>query len=271
MNTTVTVLFIIIIVFCFISYYDNHRFKVSRYHLKTSKIERNLKIIVLADLHDKQYGTDNVQLLNVIQDENPDLIILAGDMVTADKNTSHFKTFLFIRTLSLKYPVYYGFGNHENKMKSSIEDTGAIILDNKGLFIEENSIHLIGLNLDKKYFAKGKYVAMEKNYLNEKLPPSQPDLFQILIAHNPIYFKEYQKWGADLSVSGHVHGGTIRLFNKLAFISPSFHLFPKYHGGLYEENGCKMLVSRGLGMHTIPIRIFNPADLLVLQLEAEKS
>jgi uncharacterized protein len=95
--------------------------------------------------------------------------------------------------------------------------------------------------------------------------------FQILIAHNPVYFKEYQKWGADLSISGHVHGGTIRLFNKLAFISPSFHLFPKYHGGLYEDNGCKMLVSRGLGMHTIPIRIFNPGDLLVLHLEAEKS
>jgi uncharacterized protein len=177
MNTTFAVLVIIIIGFCFISYYDNHRFKVSRYHIKTSKIEKKLKIVVLADLHDKQYGADNIQLLNAIEDENPDIVILAGDMVTAHKNINHSKTFSFIRTLSLKYPIFYGLGNHENKMVSSIEDTGATILDNNGLFIEENKIHLIGLNLDKKYFAKGKCVAMEMNYLNEKLPPSHPELF----------------------------------------------------------------------------------------------
>lgn len=73
--------------------------------------------------------------------------------------------------------------------------------------------------------------------------------------------------GADLTVAGHVHGGVMKLPLLGGVISPSFRLFPKYDRGMFEEYGKRMVLSRGLGMHTIPIRIFNPGELVVIHLE----
>lgn len=87
-----------------------------------------------------------------------------------------------------------------------------------------------------------------------------------MIAHNPEYFEAYAGWGADLTVSGHVHGGVMRLPFLGGVISPRLTLFPKYDGGMFERNGRFMVVSRGLGTHTLPIRIFNPGELIMIEL-----
>ena len=93
--------------------------------------------------------------------------------------------------------------------------------------------------------------------------------YNILLAHNPDYLKQYAKWGADLVISGHVHGGIMRLPFLGGIIAPSFKIFPKYSGGLYEEGESKMILSTGLGSHTIPVRVFNPAQLVVLEIDSE--
>lgn len=87
-----------------------------------------------------------------------------------------------------------------------------------------------------------------------------------MIAHNPEYFPAYAEWGADLVLSGHVHGGLMRLPFLGGVIAPSMKLFPKYDGGVFEEHGSTMILSRGLGTHTLPIRIFNPGELVVIRL-----
>ena len=86
------------------------------------------------------------------------------------------------------------------------------------------------------------------------------------MAHNPDYFEEYAAWGADLVLSGHVHGGMMRLPILGGVVSPAFKLFPKYDGGLFQQGKSTMILSRGLGMHTIPIRIFNPGELILLKI-----
>ena len=89
------------------------------------------------------------------------------------------------------------------------------------------------------------------------------------LAHNPIYFDSYAWWGADLTVSGHLHGGIIRIPGIGGIITPQAKLFPRYDAGQFKKNGKNLVVSRGLGTHTVNIRIFNPAELSVIRLKGE--
>ena len=91
-----------------------------------------------------------------------------------------------------------------------------------------------------------------------------------MLAHNPEYFANYAKYGADLILSGHVHGGVVRLPFVGGCASPAIRLFPKYSDGLYTLQNKKMVVSCGLGSHTIPMRIFNPGELTVISLKPEE-
>ena len=103
---------------------------------------------------------------------------------------------------------------------------------------------------------------MPGDYLQTVLPEKTPGMYTVLLAHNPDYFERYREWGADLVLSGHVHGGVMRLPFFGGVIGTNFRLFPKYDGGLFREDGATMIVSRGLGAHTIPLRIWNPAELV---------
>ena len=104
----------------------------------------------------------------------------------------------------------------------------------------------------------------------EKLLGSvKEDKFSILLAHNPEYFKSYAKWGADLTVSGHIHGGIMRLPLIGGVISPSLRLFPKYDSGEFEENGKKMILSRGMGLHHIKLRFFNRPEISVIKITCQ--
>ena len=94
----------------------------------------------------------------------------------------------------------------------------------------------------------------------------EADRYNILLAHNPMYFESYALWGADLTLSGHLHGGLLRLPVLGGVISPQMKLFPKYCCGLYEKYRRKLLVTAGLGSHSIAFRINNPAEIMLLEL-----
>lgn len=140
------------------------------------------------------------------------------------------------------------------------------------------SIH--GLSLDMVYYLRSKKNVGQdcsdasdqerrksvQEFLTSVLGKKDEDIFHILIAHNPIYFKEYAAWGADLIFSGHVHGGLIRLPFLGGVVSPSFQLFPKYDAGKFTKDGKHMIISRGLGTHSNMPRIFNPPELVVVNL-----
>lgn len=92
-------------------------------------------------------------------------------------------------------------------------------------------------------------------------------MYTILIAHNPVFFETYANWGAELIVSGHLHGGIIRLPLVGGVLSPQVSFFPKYDKGLFKKGSSVMAVSAGLGKHTIPVRLWNPAELLIINLK----
>lgn len=263
---------------------DSRRFVVVKYHITSPKLRKKCRIVMLSDLHNKEYGEQNERLLQAIREQNPDLILMAGDMVTANGEKTQMQAPLwFIRRLAGEYPVYYGIGNHEYRIKIYKEDygdkyeeyarelkkSGVRLLENERIYLPEYNMEICGLEMERLYYKRFRRSRMDRQYIKSLLGSGRADCMELLIAHNPDYFEQYAAWGAELVLAGHVHGGVVRLPLAGGVISPSVHLFPKYDGGLYEEYGSRMILGRGLGMHTIPIRIFNPGELVVVELDCD--
>lgn len=277
------ILIVMILFFIIVMIIDGNRFVIREYTLKTDKLDKEYTFALLSDLHNRSYGTDNAELLAAVDKVNPDIILAAGDMLTAKPGKSYQTALSFMKKLAVKYPVYYGLGNHEYRMELYREDYGDAFEDYTGA-LTDAGIHVLdnisevtedfavtGVSIDRMYYKRFKKTVMDKKYLVDTLGMPCRDKFQILLAHNPEYFEEYAGWGVDLVVSGHIHGGIMRLPVLGGVISPKLVLFPKYDGGLFQEKQTTMVLSRGLGMHTLPIRIFNPGELVVIHLLPCKS
>lgn len=111
---------------------------------------------------------------------------------------------------------------------------------------------------------------MEKKELDELLGRPSKEKFEILLAHTPKYAETYVKWGGDLIFSGHYHGGMMRLPFLGGVISPDFRLFPKYSKGQFTFGEQHLIVGAGLGEHTIPLRIWNPRELVMVTCYPKK-
>lgn len=255
------------------------------YSVSTDKLSHDLKIVMLSDLHNKDYGNENEALVSAIRDFDPDLICFAGDMVTSawDTNLDYRKTLSFIRKLSSDYPVYYGMGNHEQafnedrekhpeafeRLKKALDEMGVRLLDNEHLISADPEVMIYGLNLPYEYYRKIATKHLKSGLMRDLLGDVDREKYSILLAHNPEHFKEYAAWGCDLILSGHIHGGIIRLPYLGGVISPGIKLFPKYDSGLFTSGKTTMLVSRGIGSHTIPVRINNKAEIVCLTIKGE--
>lgn len=287
----VLVVFIVLIaIFLIINHRDMHRFVVVMYEVKSDKLHGDCKICLLADLHDNVYGHHNDTLIEAIRAQKPDLILIAGDLITA-YHTAHLdvqhvqtdEAIHLVEALSKIAPVYFSPGNHETKLKlldedynglhgrlyDAFRDAGAVILENESLELTspaQDVFVLSGLELEYEYFRHFKKHPMPEDYLAKKLGPVNKEAFTILMAHNPQYFEEYAAYGADLVVSGHVHGGIIRLPFLGGVMSPAVIPFPKYDGGRFTIGNSTMILSRGLGTHSVPVRFNNPAEIVMIHL-----
>lgn len=267
--------------FLSVMYYDCNRFVTVKYEIESPKITKGYTFVLLSDLHNKSFGAQNERLLAKIEELSPDGILVAGDMLTAFEKKKKYQVAMdLMRKLGEKYPVYYGMGNHEHRIgieqgeyrklyeiyMENLHQSGIEPLINEKVDLPSVNMNICGLQIDRCYYRKFSRYPMEENYLQDMLGAPQKDKFQILIAHNPEYFEEYVKWGADLIVSGHMHGGLVRLPFLGGVISPRLTPFPHYDGGRFEKDGSVMVLSRGLGTHTLPIRMFNPGELPVIHL-----
>ena len=152
---------------------------------------------------------------------------------------------------------------------AALREIGVERLVNSHTFLREHGIVIYGSEIDKTYYKRFQVQPMDRNYLKKLLGTPDSHVYNVLIAHNPDYFPQYAGWGADLTVSGHVHGGIVRIpFWGKGVASPGVRLFPKYDGGLFYESDKTMLLSRGLGIHTIPFRLFNPGELWVVDFKS---
>ncbi len=280
-----TIVAVLALICIWIMIYDGNRFVMRHHEFCDARIRRECRAVVLADLHNKKYGKDNELLIEAIREAKPDMILVAGDIPTAKPGLSLDTALHLMKELSKDYPIYYGNGNHEQRMglypdvygdmakryQEGLKELGIEPIINAHVKLEEYGITIYGSEIDRFYYKRFKVQPMEDDYMTSILGQVDKSFYAILLAHNPDYFPQYAAWGADLVLSGHVHGGMVRIpFVGKGVASPNIRFFPKYDGGLFEEGESRMLLSRGLGMHTIPVRVFNPGELLVVDFKKEQ-
>lgn len=275
---------IISIILIWVMLFDSNRFVVVKHVIKDKRIKGHFRAVMLADLHNKQYGRNNAVLLESIYAQEPDAVFIAGDILTAHPKKSLKPAISILEKLAEKYPVFYGNGNHEHRIKlypetygtmaqeyaEALEKIGIRPLVNSKRRLEENNISVYGAEIEREYYKRFTVPHMEADYMKAILGEPVAEEYSVLLAHNPDYFPQYTAWGADLVLSGHVHGGIVRIPGWRGIASPNIRLFPKYDGGCFTEGKSTMILSRGLGMHTIFIRLFNPGELIVIDFEGEE-
>lgn len=279
----------VFIVYCLIEMIRELRdFRVTKYRICSQKlngIKSEKKIIFLSDLHNRMYGEENERLLESIRNQHPDLILIGGDMLVRKDGNSYDKTVHFLAKLPGICPVYCANGNHEQKLKElpdkyeqsyeeykkALTASGIHMLENASetVKLEEVSVKLSGLEIPLGAYARFGKKELSLKEITDRIGEHGDD-YQILLAHHPGYMKEYLAYGADLILGGHYHGCVVQLPGIGGVISTNFTLFPKYSGGIYQEGEQTAVVSRGLGTHSVPLRLWNWPELIVLELSGNE-
>lgn len=268
-----------------ISHIESKKFKITKYNIDVfdNTSFSGFKIAMLADMHNCWFGVDNASILNVINDYSPDIIVIAGDMIVCREKhvENNLKTAEFVNALTDIAPVYYGYGNHEMGVAKGLKNVGenwkqyisllnekVHLLDNDKINITKDNqeFAVYGLNLPTDYYERLKVEPLNKTDISNYIGEANEDSYNILIAHNPDYFKAYSNWGANLILSGHNHGGLVKLPLFGGVISPRLHLFPRYSYGLYEKDNSKMILTNGLGAHSLKIRVNNIPEIVLIDI-----
>lgn len=279
----------VFIVYCLIEMIRELRdFRVTKYRICSQKlngIKREKKIIFLSDLHNRMYGEENERLLESIRNQHPDLILIGGDMLVRKDGNSYDKTVHFLAKLPGICPVYCANGNHEQKLKElpdkyeqsyeeykkALTASGIHMLENASetVKLDEVPVKLSGLEIPLGAYARFGKKELSLKEITDRIGEHGDD-YQILLAHHPGYMKEYLAYGADLILGGHYHGCVVQLPWIGGVISTNFTLVPKYSGGIYQEGEQTAVVSRGLGTHSVPLRLWNWPELIVLELSGNE-
>lgn len=261
---------------------DQNRFVVRKKTIHTDKLKKgeSVRFVFLTDLHSKKFAGNNETLIRAVKRCNPDFILCGGDMMTAHPGKNNKVAVSLINRLSEDYKIYYALGNHEFRARlypetygdmfddyiDAIDNENIVFLDNASVKLADSPIRIQGLTVDREYYKRFTQMDMPEDYIENQVGKINEEEYTILLAHNPDYGDEYFEYGADLFLSGHLHGGIIRLPFIGGVASPAIRLFPKYSGGLYKKNNKYGYVSCGLGTHTVPMRLNNPGEITCITI-----
>ena len=254
-------------------YIESRMLITRRYRIK-SGLKNEIRAVHLSDIHKKKYAHDWERLVTRVKALDPDVIFITGDIVSRMEREFGYKGVL-IKRLSEICPVYLCRGNHEldlpkgsmDKLREDIAGNGGILLENeKAVFQKgDTALDIWGADLRRSVYrnAKNGFSGLYR-YTDDDLKAElgKPDgAVNILLAHTPFFLDSYAKWGADIVLSGHVHGGVVWTpFGGL--LSPERKFFPKYDKGLFTSGKTKMILSAGIGK----IRLFDPPEIILLTI-----
>lgn len=250
------------------------RLKTVHYTITSDKINTPMRIALITDLHSCKYGAGQKTLIDAVNKENPDVILLGGDIFDDEIPDDNTKTFL--AAIAKRYPCYYVTGNHEywsrrvGEMLAWLEANGIKDIGGKTIrtAINGNEISLSGLNDpdEARYTGKGEGMLTElERAKNER----DDTAFTMLLTHRPSFVNLYKDAGFDLILAGHAHGGQWRIPGVLnGVFAPDEGWLPKFAGGIYNfDNGSEMIVSRGLARESTRVpRIFNRPELVIINI-----
>ena len=231
---------------------------------------KEVKAALITDLHSCYYGKDQKGLLKRIDKENPDIVLLGGDIF--DDKQGNDNSEIVCNALVSKYPCYYVTGNHEfwservDEIKQYLKGIGVHVLagDTETITIHDITLDISGVD-DPTRLRKKEWL----DQLDAAYQKTDPTHVKILVTHRPEKVETYEKYDYNIIVAGHAHSGQIRIpFINHGLYSPNQGFNAKYVNGLYElSNGSKLVVSRGLARESTPApRYFNHPELVILKI-----
>ena len=257
--------------------WGNIALEVNEYEIVSDRIPEafaGFRIAQVSDLHNKDFGEGYGQLLTLLSEINPDIIVVTGDLIDS-RQTDLDIALEFAWQAGKIARVYYVSGNHEARvpeyedLKTGLVKAGVVILENQKIQItrEGERITLMGIedpSFQEDYlFGDSESVARQaiENLQNES------DGYTILLSHRPELFDLYVETEMDLVFSGHAHGGQFRLPFVGGLVAPNQGFFPEYDAGQFTEENTTMIVSRGVGNSIIPVRFNNRPEIIVVEFQ----
>lgn len=240
---------------------------VRTYEIESEKVTEGVRVALITDLHCCDYGEGQRELLDAVEARQPDIVLLAGDIIDDDRSLSWERGYATVEALAKQWPTYYATGNHEfwtnevDGVCNQLERRGVTVL--RGESVSVAGLTVCGI--DDPDVGETQWQGQLSKVSGELDSAS----FSILISHRPERVEDYIGKGFDLVVSGHAHGGQWRLPGIInGLIAPNQGLLPKYAGGQYAlEDGTDMVVSRGLARESTWVpRIFNPPELVLIDI-----
>ena len=260
------------------------------YTVRSGKLSREIRLMFLSDLHDKVFGAENEELLTGIEAFRPDAVLIGGDMMVVKKTAEIGLTLSLAEKLARRWPVCYADGNHEtrlnrdrgrygdlyDKLDEGLRRAGVLHLTDATAELFPG-VTVSGITITQDYYRKVCPPEMPVSYLRERLGEPEKEKFRILLAHSPLFFDAYGEWGADLTLAGHFHGGTIRLPGGAGLMTPQFQFLRRDVWGRHDRRVLRdgkrevssLIVSAGLGTHSINLRLNNPPELVAVRLLPE--
>ena len=258
---------------------ENQSLQLNTYTLSSQELPTSFdgfRIAQVSDLHNAEMGENNEKLLNTLQEAQPHIIVLTGDLMDSRK-TKVDVALAFAENAMEIAPCYYVTGNHEARveeytaLKEGLTSLGVVVLEDTSTKVELDgeSITLIGVN-DPSFqtdYLLGDAETVMRGTLSRLT--EETDGFTLLLSHRPELFDVYVECGVDLVFSGHAHGGQFRLPFVGGLFAPNQGFFPKYDGGMFRQGDTCMVVSRGVGNSIIPFRINNKPEIILMELIKE--
>lgn len=260
----------------FFLYFENNSVVVTRIEIKNEKVPaefNGFKILHLSDLHSKRFGQNQRILVTLIKKSRPDIIVFTGDLVDREHYDEKADVILLERAAEVA-PVYYVTGNHEwwvgkfHVLEPNLVRAGVQVLrdDNTGITRKGQTIRVIGIDDVARDGSAYTMEAAARTRLDIAAKDLPGEDFKILLAHRPELFSVYGEYDVDLVLSGHTHGGQIRLPFLGGLIAPNQGFFPKYTSGTHKFGNMTVVINRGLGNSVVPQRIFNRPEIILITL-----
>jgi len=289
-----------------LSNWERNQLDITYYEIKSDVLKKEHKFVFISDLHEKEFGDGNHRLLEKIDELNPDFILIGGDLITVRKVHDPHKyvdrdridvSIRLLNDLKKKYKVYYGYGNHESRLfdKAGFSDCNDAVKYDKNIqdltqpkaerlrealssvcvldddIISFDDFDITGLTLSSRYYRpllfRDRPELTEQDICSKVGMPCD-DKFHIMMLHSPLYYREAIDHGMDLVLSGHYHGGTIRLPFIGALMTTQYQFFVRLCAGEYHYKNGTLILNRGLGTHSVNIRINDLPEISFITIKS---
>lgn len=253
---------------------SNNVLHTRNYTIKSNKIDEPVTVVQLADLHNYSFGYENQELVELVLEQDPDIIVITGDMVLCNKPNIEAAVTLCKKLVEIA-PTYYSLGNHEIEQFSRFDDSlldelnecAVVVLEREWVDVDING-NLIRLGGVSGYPYTRDDISTDNEIFVENF--DKTNNFKLLLAHQPegmVMWGGMEHYDVDLTLSGHTHGGQIKIPFIGAVYAPDQGRFPRYVEGLFQKGGNTIIICRGLGSSAIVPRFNNTTELAVIRLE----